>query len=44
MLAFYNLMGMLGLVGDLVVLVLFAVVGVGLMLWWRHLDKKKLNK
>lgn len=44
MFAFYNLLGRLGLIGDLVVLALFVGVGVGLMLWWRHLDKKRLNK
>jgi len=44
MIAFYELMGMLGPVGDLLVLLLFVAVGVGLVLWWRHLGKKRLNK
>lgn len=44
MIAFYELMGMLDPVGDLLVLLLFAAVVVGLLLWWRHLYKKKLNK
>jgi len=44
MIAFYELMGMLGPIGDLLVLLLFAAVVVGLLLWWRHLDKKRSNK
>jgi uncharacterized iron-regulated membrane protein len=35
---------MLGPLGDLIVLVLFAAVVVGLVLWWRRLDKKRANK
>jgi hypothetical protein len=44
MIAFYELMGMLDPVGDLLALLLFLAVGVGLVLWCRHLDKKRLNK
>jgi hypothetical protein len=44
MMAFYELMGMLSPVGCLIVLLLFAVVVVGLVLCWRHLDKRRLNK
>jgi hypothetical protein len=44
MIAFFELMGMMGPVGDAIVLLLFAAVIVGLVLWWRHLDKKRLNK
>ena len=44
MIAFYELMGMLDPVGDLLILILFAAVVVGLILWWRHLDKKRANK
>jgi hypothetical protein len=44
MIAFFELMGMMGPVGDAIVLLLFAAVVVALVLWWRHLDKKRLNK
>jgi len=44
MINFFELMGMLDPVGDLLVLLLFAAVGIGLVLWWRHLDKKRANK
>jgi len=37
-------MGMLDPIGDLLVLLLSAAVVVGLLLWWRHLDKKRSNK
>ena len=44
MMNFYALMGMLDPVGDALVLIFFAAVIVGLVLWWRHLDKKRAKK
>jgi uncharacterized iron-regulated membrane protein len=44
MINFYELMGMLDPVGDLIVLLVFAAVIAGLVLWWRRLDKNRANK
>ena len=44
MIDFFELMGMLDPLGDLLVLLLFAAVIVGLVLWFRHGDKKRANK
>jgi hypothetical protein len=44
MINFFNLMGMLDPLGDLLVVLLFVGVGIGLILWWRHLDKMRKSQ